>query len=476
MTRPKPLSPQGFSISLVSVRFLVLRLDCLPGAYRKGWTVANGRISKRTVDALTCPPENDRVFLWDDVLSGFGVVAHRSGRRVYVVQYRRRGAGSARATIGEHGRLTAEEARAEAKKLLGYVAQGVDIAGKRRAERMVPTFKEVADAYLAKHVERHRKPRTAESYEGLLRLHILPKIGRLRITDVKRQHIEALLDALAEKPGAANRSQAVVNAIWTWAATKTYCDLGLPVSPAKGIERNREEGRERYLSTDELARLGDTLARAETIGLPYSVDETKPKAKHAPKPENRVRKIDPFAIAAIRLLIFTGARLREVLHARWDEIDFERGLLNLSSARSKTGKKALVLNAPALDILASLPRIAGNPHLMPGEGRDASGVGLPRVDLKAPWRAITAAAGIDGLRIHDLRHSHAATGAGLGLGLHMVGKLLGHSQPATTARYAHLDTDPLRRASDAIGTALDAAMKRVPGAEVVPLRPTRTSR
>ncbi len=431
--------------------------------------MANGRITKRAVDALECSPGKDRVFLWDDTLSGFGVVAYPTGRRAYVVQYRQAGR-SARITIGEHGRLTAEEARAEAKRHLGTVAHGVDLAGKRKAERAVPTFREAADAYMTRHVERHKKARTVETYEALLRLHLLPALGALRLTDIRRKHVEALHERLADKPGAANRALSVFSAIWTWAATRAFHDLGLPLSPAKGIERNREEGRERYLTTDELGRLGDVLAQAEATGLPYEVDETKPKAKHAPKLENRLRRIDPFAIAAIRLLLFTGARLREILHARWEEIDFERGLLNLPSARSKTGKKSVVLSAPALDILAALPRIEGNPHVIPGEAKDADGAGLPRVDLKAPWRAVTIAAGLADLRIHDLRHSHAATGAGLGLGLHIVGKLLGHSQPQTTARYAHLDADPLRRASNSIGSALEGAMTRRAPAEVVELR------
>ena len=431
--------------------------------------MANGRVTKRSVDALTCPAGKDRELLWDDALSGFGVIAHASGRRVYVAQYRLNGR-SSRITIGEHGRLTAEEARAEAKRLLGSVANGADPSAKRKAEKAVPTFRQVAEAYQAKHVGRHRKARTAEGYEALLRLHLFPTLGYMRITDIRRSHIETMHDAMADKPGAANRALSVFSAVWNWAATKTYAELALPISPAKGIERNREESRERYLTTEELARLGDVLARAETVGLPYVVDETKLKAKHAPKPENRVRRIDPFAVAAIRLLLFTGARLREILHARWDEIDLERGLLNLSSARSKTGKKAVVLSAPALDILAALPRIEGNPHVIPGETKDAAGVGQPRVDLKAPWRAITEAAGLQDLRIHDLRHSHAATGAGLGLGLHIVGKLLGHSQPQTTARYAHLDADPLRRASNSIGAALSGAMNRKPPAEVVAIR------
>jgi integrase len=234
-------------------------------------------------------------------------------------------------------------------------------------------------------------------------------------------------------------------------------------NPARGIEKFPERARERFLTSDELARLGDVLRQGETIGLPYGVDETKPKAKHAPKEDNRRVILDPFAVAAIRLLILTGARLREVLHARWEHVDFDRGVIFLPD--SKTGKKPIYLSAASLAILSALPRIEANPHIIPGER-----AGQPRADLKRPWAAVTKAAGLEGLRIHDLRHSFASIGVGASLGLPIIGKLLGHTQAATTHRYAHLDADPMRRAAETIGATISAAMDRNPGAEVVPMR------
>jgi integrase len=229
--------------------------------------------------------------------------------------------------------------------------------------------------------------------------------------------------------------------------------------PAKGIERNPEHGRERYLTADEFARLGDVLRIAETIGLPWSVDETKPKAKNAPKPEKRRTIADPFAVAAVRLLVLTGARLREILHARWENVDFKRGIIHL--ADSKTGRKPIYLSSAALSVLSDLPRIEGNPHVIPG-GKD----GAARVDLKRPWAAIVKAAKLEGTRLHDLRHSFASIGAGASMGLPIIGRLLGHSQPQTTARYAHLQADPLRRAADTIGAAISAAMESGRSAKV----------
>jgi integrase len=222
------------------------------------------------------------------------------------------------------------------------------------------------------------------------------------------------------------------------------------------------------LTSEELAQLGDTLREGETIGLPYSVDETKPTAKHAAKADYRRVKLDPYAVSALRLLILTGARLREILHAKWEQVDVERGLIFL--ADSKTGKKPLYLSAAAQKVLADLPRIQGNPHVIAG-----AKAGAPRSDLKKPWAAVSRAAGLEGVRLHDLRHSFASFGAGASLGLPIIGKLLGHSQPATTARYAHLDADPMHRAVDTIGSTISAAMDRRKLAEIVPLNVTKSS-
>lgn len=423
-----------------------------------------GRVTKRAVDALQCPAGKDRNFLWDDALAGFGVAVFPTGRKVYVAQYRKDGR-SRRVAIGEHGRLTPDQARSQAKVILGAVETGVDPIEERRAARAVRTFAEVSDDFMRSHVATKRKGRTAVTYEGLLRLHILPAIGAKRVVDVRRADVARLHSHMVESPGAGNRAIALVSAIWNWAARREEVDFA--ANPAKGLERNREQRMERFLTSDELARLGDALRLAETEGLPWDVDEAGPKAKHLAKPENRRRLLDPFAVAALRLLILTGARLREVLDAQWSQVDLERGVIFL--ADSKTGKKPVYLSAAAQAVLASLPRIKGNPHIIAG-AKD----GAPRADLKKPWAAVCRAAGLQGVRLHDLRHSFASFGAGASLGLPIIGKLLGHTQAATTQRYAHLDADPLRRAVDTIGATIAAAMDGGKGGgEVVALKSAR---
>jgi integrase len=412
--------------------------------------MSQGRISKRSVDALVCPSGKDRTFLWDDALAGFGVAAFPTGKKVYVAQFRKDGR-SRRVALGEHGRLTPGEARSEAKKVLGKVETGVDPIAERVTARDVRTFKGVADDFLARHISARRKPRTADEYARMLNLHVVPAFGSKRIVDVRRADVEKLHRKLADSPYQANRALALVSAIWNWAARRE--EVIRTANPAREVERYPEDGRERYLTSDELARLGDALREGETIGLPYSVDETKPNANHAPRPESRRVKLDPFATSAIRLLILTGARLREILHARWSELDLERGILFLPE--SKTGRKPIYLSAAAQEVLASLPRLAGNPYIIAGL-KD----GAPRADLNKPWRAVRRAARLDGVRIHDLRHSFASFGAGASLGLPIIGKLLGHSQAATTHRYAHLDADPLRRAVETIGATISSALNR----------------
>ena len=164
----------------------------------------------------------------------------------------------------------------------------------------------------------------------------------------------------------------------------------------------------------------------------------------------------------MRLLVFTGARLSEVLNLRWQDVDVERAKLWLPD--SKTGRKALYLSAPALQVLADLPRLDGNPHVICG---DKPGARL--VNIQKPWRRIRARAGLEDVRLHDLRHSFASVAAAGGLSLPMIGKLLGHTQAATTQRYAHLAADPVRAANEAIGQRIAAMMKGGAGSDVVTL-------
>jgi integrase len=428
--------------------------------------MADLRITKRVVDGLK--PKAKEFAVWDSKLPGFGVRVRPTGAMSYVVVYRAgsgRGAPVRRYTIANVGKATPEAARTRAKVILGAVALGHDPAGEKATERGTLTISELADRFMSEHVEQKRKPGTGVFYRHLLDKVIKPELGATKADKVTRTQVARLHGSLKRTPFQANRVLAVIGSMYTFAGRSGIVAEGM--NPARRIEQFKEQRRERFLTGKELERLGSAIREAETRGVPWDLDEEKPKSKHLPKAKNRFTKIGPFAAAAIRLLLFTGCRLREILHLKWEQVDLERGLLFL--ADSKTGRKTVILNAPALAVLADLNRLGS--YVVPGDYPEK-----PRADLKRPWEAVAKRAGLDGVRLHDLRHTYASFGAGGGLGLPIIGKLLGHTQASTTQRYAHLDADPLRRASETIGGRIAAVLDGKHGGSVVQLKGARRRR
>jgi integrase len=420
--------------------------------------VTTQRITKRALDALT---SNGREFtVWDDTVTGFGVRVRPTGAKSYVVVYRAgagRGAPVRRYTIAAVGKIAPERARARAKGILGSVAHGHDPADQKTTERGMPTVAELADRFMAEHVDAKRKGGTARLYRDILDRIVKPAMGTTKTDKLTRPQVSRLHSSLAETPFQANRTLAVIGSMYAFAGRSGIVPEG--TNPARRIEKFNESRRERFLTGEELQRLGSAIREAETTGVPWTVDESRPTAKHVPK-ANRFTKIEPTAAAALRLLLFTGCRLREILHLQWAHVDLERGCLFLPD--SKSGRKTVILNAPALSVLNGLERVG--PYVVPGDDPER-----PRHDLKRPWDAVTGRAGLAGVRLHDLRHTYASFGAGGGMGLPIIGKLLGHAQAATTARYAHLDNDPLRRASEAIAGRIAAALEGKQRATVLAL-------
>ncbi len=390
------------------------------------------KITKRRVEAIK--PSDRDIFEWDDELRGFAIRVKPSGVRSYVVQYRNQHGRSRRLTIGTHGRLTAEQARAEAQQLLSLVARGGDPAEDRKAFREAPTMAEFAERYMTDYAPYKKKPGTLETDRINLRCHVLPALGSLTMAAITKTDVTHLHQSMKSTPGAANRTIQLVSHMMNVAEKWGLRPDGS--NPCRHVEKFKEKKRERYLSASELASLGDVLKEAE-----------------------RTKTELPSAIAAIRLLIFTGCRRGEILTLRWEHVDFENACLRLPD--SKTGARVIHLNAPALEILNTIARQDGNPHVIVG-----AKPGTHLVNLKKPWHRIREAAGIEDVRLHDLRHSFASVAVGLGEGLPIVGKLLGHTQPQTTQRYAHLAADPVRTATERIGAAISGMMQGK-GAKVV---------
>jgi integrase len=414
------------------------------------------RITKRVLDQATS--RERPYFLWDGQLKGLGARIDPSGAKTFVVRYRPKTFGpngpKRFMTIGRYGVVTAEQARDRAREILGAVATGEDPAADLAHKRSAQTFAEIADAFLRDHVAAKRKSKTATGYTSLLKTHAIPAFGMRKAETVTRADVARLHNQLADKPYQANRLLAVIGSLYAFAEKQGLTPENY--NPARKIEKFPEERRERFLNSEEIERLGIAIRVGETTGIPWASEPNTPVSKHSPKPENQRTWLSPDIAAALRLLVFTGARLREILDLQWEHVDLERGLLLLPD--SKTGRKTIVLNRAALAVLQNHRRRGS--FVVPGNDPDR-----PRPDLKKPWFAVCRHAGLEGLRIHDLRHTFASIGAGASLGLPIVGKLLGHSQPQTTARYAHLDADPLVRAANLIGDRIQTALDGLSGSD-----------
>lgn len=362
--------------------------------------------------------------VWDSTLRGFGA-RRRAEAVTYVVKYR---AGRGRSatqrflTLGQHSEaFPPERARQEAKKLLGLVADGKDPAASRATERRAGTLTDLAAAFQAANAKKWR-PSTVRTNAALIARAIQPMLGSRRPNELTHGDVVRWHVSLGDTPGAANRALAILSSMLSWAIKH---QLREAPNPCRDVKRYRSKKIERHLSPQELGRLGEVLTKAEAR--------------------------EPYAVAAVRLLLFTGARLGEVLGLRWDWIDTEAGLVCLPD--SKTGPKTLYLNPPALMVLSDVRRVDGNPHVIVGAKN-----GAPLVNLEKAWRRYRNAAGLSDVRLHDLRHTFASIGAAAGEGLPIIGRLLGHRTPTTTSRYAHLSNGPVRVASEKISGLIATAL------------------
>ena len=376
------------------------------------------RLTKRHIDAL--PVRDKEYFVWDDQLKGFGARVYPNGGKRYVAQTFRRGK-TIRVQIGRHGVLSFEEAKAHARKIIADIDEGRNPNKEKEAERLSPTVAELADRFLKEYVPAHCKPRTRVEYRHAVERYILPALGSIKVTALGRDDVAALHHEMREKPYQANRTLGVVSKMMNQAeAWGLRPDRS---NPCYHVRKYKEKKRERFLTTDELARLGKALDEEESFA--------------------------PSAVTAFRLLLYTGARLSEIQTLKWEHVRGNR----IHLPDSKTGAKTIPLNGPALEVLAGTNRVEGNPYVITGTAE-----GAHLTDLQKPWRRVRKAAGLEDVRIHDLRHTFASEAVMGGESLPMVGRILGHTQAQTTARYAHLADDPLQRASERIASSLKEAI------------------
>lgn len=380
------------------------------------------KLSKLAIERL--PPTETDYIVWDVELPGFGIRVKPSGVRSYVVQYRNRNTGtSRRKTLGQHGPLlTFHKARERARIILADALSGNDPVADDHAMRNAPTMKALAADYLEHHAIPKKRPRSVQKDRSMLDRIILPRLGGRNVNAVQSRDVQTLHGAMKETPYQANRVLALMSKMfslavkWGWRSD----------NPAKGIERYQEESRERWLSDDELKRLLGALS------------------SHP----NRC------TANAVRFQLLTGARIGEVLTARWSDVDLDRGVWTKPSHHTKQKRiEHLPLSAPAIALLEEMRERtdASEHYLFPGDGPDK-----PLQGIRKFWCEITQQIGLENYRLHDNRHTHASHLVSSGLSLEIVGRLLGHTNPLTTNRYAHLADDPLRAAVERFGSKVEA--------------------
>ena len=365
------------------------------------------RITKRSVDAVKAGG-TDTVY-WDGELTGFGLRVRRSGRKSYVVQTRIAGK-LCWFTIGPHGPLNPDQARARALEILASAKKGIDPRDADARREAEPSMADLGRRFLEEYVPVHCKPSTREEYSRSVRLFVDPVIGELRVPEVQRKDIAALHHGLRDKPYQANRTLGVLSKMFSLAEVWGWRPDGS--NPCRHVKRYKEHKRERFLSPEETERLGQVLREVE--------EEM------------------PSAVAAFRLLLLTGCRMSEIRDLRWEYVKDD--CIELPDA--KTGGRVVPLGPEARAVLSAIPRDEDNPWVIAGRLP-----GSHLTDLQRPWRRIRKQAGLEGVRIHDLRHSFASRALALGESLTMIGKLLGHTQVQTTARYAHLARDSIQTAA-----------------------------
>jgi integrase len=421
------------------------------------------KLTKRFVESVK-PAARDQV-IFDDNIPGFGLRVLSSGVRSYLVQYRNQQGRSRRLTIGKHGKLTPDRARKDALRVFDDVRAGKDPVAERRAQINAPTVSDLLDRYIADHVEKRNRPRTREEVKRLIERHIRPQLGRHKVAAVTRLDIAKLHRDLSGTPRQANFVLAVCSKAFTLAETWAMRPDG--TNPTRRIERYPESARERFLSADELTRLGAVLRQAETQGLPWTVNTNKPTAKHLAKPENRRTLYSRVTTAAVELLLFTGCRLSEVLNLRWDQVDFQRGIITLRE--TKAGRpQVVVMNAPARQVLTQLSRANGSEWALPSI-KDTSRP-LSKSAIENAWQRIRSAAKLADVRLHDLRHTVGSHAGQSGANAFLVRDLLRHKDLSMTGRYVNRADDPVRTLSEMVGEQIAAGLAGRPGGEVVGLR------
>ena len=365
--------------------------------------------------------EGRDLIVWDRELPGFGLRVYASGSKTYLAQARG-GDRVVRVSLGTHREMSPREARREAAKMIERIRRGEDAAADRRSGET--TLAELAERFWREHVGPNCRAGTARYYRGLLRHHILPAFGPMSLSRIGRKEVGGLHHGLRHFPATANGAIKLLSKLFTLAEYWRLVPPGR--NPCRSVNKYKLRRRERFLTPDEYRRLGRALDATEVRPAPW-----------------------PHAVAAVRLLLVTGCRRGEILGLRWNDVDPAAGRLRLRE--TKSGPRMVPLTTTLHSVLEAIPRIQGNPWVIAGRR-----AGVPIRSLTHYWHRIRHRAGLDDVRLHDLRHSYASRALATGENLLMIGRLLGHRRLQSTDRYAHLPRQAEKRAVARVGDSIGA--------------------
>ncbi len=391
-------------------------------------------LTKRSVDGASPPErkpgESDQSYrkrwAWysDLEVPGFGVKVYGSGRKVYALRYRTQSGRQRMYTLGKHGALTIKEARDHARAKKVEILDGEDPQAKKQREAVeIRTVEKLVTRWIEDYAKSHRK-RWKED-KGRLDRHVKPKLGQLSLEDLTRDVLAAWHRSLGKGTQIqANRCLETLRAAWRWADGEGLLPEGI-LDPTRSIKKFRERSRDRWLRKPEVKRLMEAVAKQS----------------------------DDYVRAAIPLFLLTGLRKRELLNARWENIDLERGEIRLPETKSGVAQVRL-LRPRAVQILTHLPRASESPFVFPSPQDPMK----PRDDIKKPWAEIREKAGLPSVTLHDLRRTAGSLMAQAGIPLQVIGKVLGHSHPGVTKLYARLASENERQALDTLSDELEGVL------------------
>lgn len=373
------------------------------------------KFTKKSLDELA--PADKRYEVFDIHEPGFCIRVGLNGEKSFYYFYRNgkgRGGKLRRLFIGKMSNVTLEQAKTILNSYKARIVLGDDPVNDINLKKKEPILENVIEEFFINHVDTKLKDKTKDSYRNMKNNFIIPALGKKKITEVSFKDVSKLHADMKNTPYQANRCIALLSKFFNWCELEEYRKVNS--NPVKGIEKYKEKARTVFMEKDTLELIGKAIYELEQIG-----------------------SISIYSLTAIKILLLTGARKGEILSLKWSYFNANHTQAILPD--SKTGQKIIIIPSVVWELLSNLPQ--ENEYCFPGNGKEGH-----LVDIKKTWRIICEKAGISGWRIHDLRHAFAAYAASSGQSLPIIGSLLGHSQPQTTARYAHLANNPIRQAAE----------------------------